>query len=129
MILFHIIIHNKKRCSIHQPHRIFVLHCLHFVRIALHGLLIFHQNQLLQCCPGIRIDRMGNVLVLAVCSLTARHSDKQTLVPLNYLDIMYHKDIIDRNRYNGFHLTVSGNLTDSNICNIHTLIPLYIAHA
>ena len=81
--------------------------------------LIFGKDQSLQETPGLGIDGMGYVLVLAIYRFSAGHGYEKALLTLDDLYVMDNKNIIDGNGYSRLQLTLPFYFPDSYVCDIH----------
>ena len=87
-----------------------------------HRLFVLFQDNGLNFFSGSGVDRMCDIAVLPVRSLTARHCDEQSFFSFDYLNIMYDKFVIDCDRHNRLHFSFFCYLAYSHVCNVHKLL-------
>jgi hypothetical protein len=78
----------------------------------------------LQFGAEIRIDGMGDVFIFPGPRLPAGHSDKNSALSLDDLDIVYDKAIIKCNGHIRLQFTFSGYFTNPDISYFHGASPL-----
>lgn len=87
-------------------------------------LLIGAQHRILKLLAGLRRDGVGNVPEAAVLVLAAGHGDKQPLRPLDDLDVMDGKVVVDGDRDQRAQAVFGVGFSDADIGNVHGNSPL-----
>ena len=68
------------------------------------GLFVLRKYRLRHHLPGLRIQRMDDILVLAVGSTFGRHGYKAAVRAFYYLDVVDHEAVVDSYGRHGFKL-------------------------
>ena len=62
---------------------------------------------------------MCNITEITLTDLTARHSDKESVLPINNLDVVNNKFIVKGNGCHSFHLAFFAHSPNPYVSNIH----------
>jgi len=71
---------------------------------------------------------MCDISELAIWSPLARHGYEQTIITVDYTNVMYNELMVNRDRSDRFHPTVSVDAAESDISYLHLCSPpLYLS--
>lgn len=94
--------------------------CLNGLCVVGKEVLVFRENNVLKHFSRLGIERMGDVLVFAVCRLAARHGDGITVVTFKYFYVVNNKTFVNRNGYDCFEFSDRiADFTNSYIIDLH----------
>src|SRR5215216_3349262 len=80
--------------------------------------VVLRQHPLLDHSPRLVVQRVGDVLELAVLLLPAGHADEQPVPPLDDLDVVDHETLVKHDRDECLELFLL-NRKDLDLCDLH----------